>query len=217
MGSSWIVVPFFFVPVPARSLAPFLGSARRDVLGENSRGLPRRQHPMNDRRKTQAIWVSPLLITNRLVSHKLARWDRCAPRTPSSSASTFRNRSAAHKYETRGQLVFASEIEYGQVDERRSHVPLRRGGNRRKKVSLYDVDFCSPGASTRYSKIPAEGWIADSKGYASPRASQAWTDRKNSLRSARVHQPGFHLTLLLFFVFSKATLTHRQLVFSTWV
>jgi len=100
MGSSWIVVPFFFVPVPARSLAPFLGSARRDVLGENSRGLPRRQHPMNDRRKTQAIWVSPLLITNRLVSHKLARWDRCAPRTPSSSASTFRNRSAAHKYET---------------------------------------------------------------------------------------------------------------------
>lgn len=112
MGSSWIVVPFFFVPVPARSLAPFLGSARRDVLGENSRGLPRRQHPMNDRRKTQAIWVSPLLITNRLVSHKLARWDRCAPRTPSSSASTFRNRSAAHKYETRGQLVFASEIEY---------------------------------------------------------------------------------------------------------
>lgn len=36
MGSSWIVVPFFFVPVPACSFTPSLGSACRGVLGERT-------------------------------------------------------------------------------------------------------------------------------------------------------------------------------------
>lgn len=204
MGSSWIVVPFFFVPVPARSLAPLPGSARRDVLGENSRGLPRRQHPMNDRRKTQAIWVSPLLITNRLVSHKLARWDRCAPRTPFllrfHISEPF---AAAHKYETRGQLVFASEIEYGQVDERRSHVRGGEGGPPEESIPLR----CGFLLSRRVDSLLENSCRRMDCGFQGlrfpPSEPRSRTDRKNSLRSARVHQPGLSFNaspLLRFFL-----------------
>lgn len=64
------------------------------------------------------------------------------------------------------QFRFASEIEYGEVDEKRSHVPPPSRSERiaEKKVSLYDcVDFF---LFRLVTKIPAEGQIAYSESYA---------------------------------------------------
>lgn len=163
MGSSWIVVPFFFAPVPApRSFTP-LGSACCGLSWERIlAGYLDDNTQWTTAEKLKQFEVSPccLLPIASSVSHKLAWWDRYALRTPdgrtsrllfwSSStrypASIFRNHLCTHinAHHTSGSHLQVRSSTAKVMFARSS--PSAERKDRRKKVSFYDVDFFSPGS-----------------------------------------------------------------------
>lgn len=201
MGSSWIA-SYLFSSSRLVPFVPSLGSACRGVLGEreDSRGLPRRQHPMNDRRKTQAIWVFPVAYYQSPRQSQIGSVGPvCAPyRSPCPLprfhiSEPFKPHTDTHAY--MWGPVFASEIEYGQVDERRSHVPPRKGeGPPEESIPLR----CGFLLSLFLSLLTRRLVIRNSCRRASAKdglrirglrtSERSERDRKNSLRSTRVYR-----------------------------
>lgn len=225
MGSSWIVVPFFFVPgsqlVP--SLPPSVplaaASPGRGLSGTTSTTTPNERPQKNSSNLSLPRCLLPIAssVTNWL------GWDRCALTNPgvSSSASTFRNHFG------RNTNTHAYTHAYTR-DTRASYLQVRLSTARLTR----DVRTFPPRRGGPKGGIPPEESIplrcgfllsrrADSllenscrradcgfEGHARVSEVTRGYDRKNSLQSTRVYQPRVLLNallLLFFFFFSLLT------------
>lgn len=176
MGSSWIVILFFFVPVSARSVASLLVPPYRGVLrglsGTTSTTTPNERPQKNSSNLSLpvAYYQSP-----RQSQIGLAR-PVCAPWTPGrrvllllplvllvlfrgSLLPRFRITqpyrrtyvcNILYTYEAPGPHLQVRLSTAGLTRDVRTFLPAAERENRWKKVPLYDVDSFSLSAPTRY-------------------------------------------------------------------